>query len=627
MLSAALSFALASGQPIVVDGMLCHPHRLIVQCSKPIEVGKGDRLLWFDGRIGYAAIEVKGDLRKERQRYLFAPGVSDVRYDRAAKPAYDPNDPIWPDMWHFRNIKANLAWDISKGSPVPVAVIDTGINLAHPDLEGNAWTNAGEIAGNGIDDDGNGYIDDIHGYDFGYNDPDPNDVFGHGTACAGLVGAVQDNALGVTGVAPNARLIALKACNDSGYFYDSMTIPSYMYAASNGARVLSMSYFSDHVSPGERTALEYCVAHGVLPVAASGNSNSALPYYPAAYECVLSVAAQNSDNTRAGFSDYGTWVDVAAPGVSLRTTTSGGGYTYSFGGTSGACPHIAGLATLLFGAKPTATNAEVRAAIEDTAVIVGNYCNYGMADAQAAMTALLGTPAAPKSPKFAYVTPAGYDMSADRADEQNVRVYGRGFQLPNTVAVTVNGQAFPVVAQTRDYVDVATGPVRGSLVLWVNGANVGSATLPATDKTVHSGIEGSTQGAGLSGGFLQMLNDDGSELVCGSRSDGTLRFESAFRRVAPSNSMTLRFTRRYTGAATGLERIYLYDWSSASYPYGNWIQLQSGALPTTATTSTISVPNPNRFLDDESTVYFLITVESGDAGTQLRLDSLNYLRP
>ena len=91
--------------------------------------------------------------------------------------------------------------------------------------------------------------------------------------------------------------------------------------------------------------------------------------------------------------------------------------------------------------------------------------------------------------------------------------------------------------------------------------------------------------------------------------------------------MTLKFTRRYTGAATGLERIYLYDWSSASYPYGNWIQLQSGALPTTATTSTISVPNPNRFLDDESTVYFLITVESGDAGTQLRLDSLNYLRP
>src|SRR6185295_7407802 len=166
---------------------------------------------------------------------------------------------------------ADVAWDTLKGAPtVRVAVMDTGLDYTHPDLAANVWTNPGEIPSNGIDDDSNGYIDDVHGYDFAYNDSDPNDNFGHGTSCAGLVAARQDNGIGVTGVAPLCQLVGVKAALDSGYFYDSANVPALLYCADMGFQVISMSFYSDGVTPAEGDAINYCWNHGVLPVAAAG---------------------------------------------------------------------------------------------------------------------------------------------------------------------------------------------------------------------------------------------------------------------------------------------------------------------------------------------------------------------
>lgn len=612
--------------PVRFEGHLAHPHRLILQLSPGSKL-ENVKTIWRLPEIGFAAVDTgKEPLSKAKARFAKLPGVVRVDPDYAAKPAYDPNDPIWPDQWHFRTIKADLAWNASFGSPTKVAVIDTGIQVNHPDLAANIWVNAGEIAGNGIDDDHNGYVDDINGYDFAYNDANPDDQFGHGTACAGIVGAVQDNSIGVTGVAPRARIMAIKSCIDSGYFYNSMTIPAYVYAANNGARVFSMSYYCDQVSAGERTAMEYAVSLGVLPVAAAANENSSIPYYPAAYECVLSVAALNPDNSRAGFSNFGSWVDVAAPGVSLRTTATGSGYTYGFGGTSGACPHVAGLATLLTGANVLATPAQVRNAIEDTATTLiqapmGEFANYGLVNAELAMTAILGSPAAAKSPRFRYLTPATHSVYQESMTELVSRIHGRGLQLPNVVEVQVNGISLPIVRQTRDFVDFELGSARGTLTLKVNGSTVKSLSLPSSLNKVYPLVEASTQDATLSGGFEEVLHSDGINLTCTTRGDGSIRAEGVFRLVTPNgSSMTLNLKRSYTTAG-GTERVYLYDWSSWSFPYGNWIELGATPVSLGAWTTAFPVSDPTRFVDFDGSVYVLI-VNSGSGGGSLNLDQI-----
>lgn len=628
LLGLALGFM--SNLPVTVDGALVHPRRLILSVSgksAPL-VEKGDRLLWHDARIGYAAVEVPyKQLVQRRTTYRTHADVLRVDLDRAAKPAYDPNDPRWPDMWHFRNLNIDLAWNTSLGSTTQVAVIDTGVMVAHPDLADNVWTNGDEVPNNGIDDDLNGYVDDVNGYDFAYNDGNPNDVYGHGTPCAGLVGAVQDNAIGVTGAAPRAQIMAIKACIDEGYFYDSMTIPAYMYAADNGARVFSMSFYSDRVSAGEQAALAYAVGQGVLPVVAAGNDSISLPYYPAAYDICLSVAALNQNNSKAGFSNYGSWVDVASPGVGLSTTSNGGGYTSGFAGTSGACPQIAGIATLLFGARPAATAAEVRAAIEDTSTNVGSYLNYGIVDAEAALQALLTTPAAPKSARFWYVTPSGYDTAEDRFDEQVVRIQGRAFQAPNTVEVTVNGEVLPIVERQRDFVDVILGSARGTLVVKVNGLPVTSQALPSEARTVYGACDANPFSTNsYNGGFAALLEQDGIELSRGV-SDGNSTFVAVFRRVSPQNTMLLHLARRGATTAAGDETIQVYNWSSASYPYGNWTTLTTGPLPLTTTETTLTINNARDHVDPEGTMYIRVQGTGMDANSSLRVDRLNLVKP
>lgn len=629
----------ATSAPIVVDGTLCHPTRLIVRPSavfRPLDLQRyGVTVERAFPQIGYLVVETRpGALKATRDQLRRSGAFERVDYDRAARPAYVPNDPMWPDMWHARTLKADKAWDLSFGSPVVVAVIDTGVDVGHPDLAANVWTNPGEIPGNGLDDDQNGYVDDVHGWDFDGNDAIPNDVHGHGTACSGLVAAVQDNNIGCSGVAPRGRIMGLKASTDAGYFYDSRNIGAYLYGADNGARVFSMSFYSDRVSAGERAAMDYAWSKGVLPVAAAGNANTVYSFYPSAYESVLAVAAINTSLNKASFSDFGTWVDVASPGVQLATITAGGGYTTGFAGTSGSCPQVAGAAALIWGANPLLTNDQVRSILEDTATPTiqspyGEYTNYGLVDVEAAMVAAQSGTWPGKSAVVRYATPLyGYAARNQRAVPATTRIYGRGFQSPRDVQVLSGGRPLKILARSRDWVDVLLPEQPAALTVRVDGATAGTIPAAPQNKKTWPAIEAATQGAALSGGFAQMLAADGNQLTCSPRSDKSIVVQATFRRVTPDQGMTLLMRRSYTGSVTGTERIYLYDWASASYPYGNFTLLAETSVASiqAGIPLSVSVPNFGRYIDDEGTVYFYLETNLNENGGRLLVDQLNLFR-
>lgn len=628
---AALGFLVAAAYnpnaPIVVDGELCHPQNLLVEYRDRPSLDYL-RLMANVSRvlpeIKYAVVQVRrGYLQAARRQIQAWPGVLHVDLDRCALPAYDPNDQYWPNQWDMRAIRANYAWDTQKGSPdVTVAVIDTGVFTGHPDLAANIWVNPGEIPGNGIDDDGDGYIDDVNGYDFSHNDPIPDDVYGHGTACSGLVAAAQDNTIGVSGVAPYCKIMALKASTDDGYFYDSNDVAAYLFAANHGAKVLSMSYFSDRVSQAERDGIDYCWSHGVLPVAAAGNSSSIFPYYPGAYDHVLSVAAIDGSLNKAGFSNYGSWVKVSAPGTGLYTTTKDGAYTSGFGGTSGACPHVAGLAALCFSAKPTATPQEVMNAIEDTATVqtqapYGEFSNYGLVNAELAVLRMNGGSPVPHPAQVYYVSSYSSVKVTHRGDPMGVI---KGRNLDGGISLSSNGHPVPAFIIARDRVAFPPASAAGTITVKVGGTQVASLTFPTVTYRAFPMSEASSPGASLSGGFLETLNADAQVMTVTQQSDHHILVQGTFHLV-PSAPKAVTIRRRYTGTTVGTETVQLYDWSSASYPYGNFVTLGSGPVPTTLTTTRFSVSNGSRFVDPEGTVYLLITTSTDlTTGAQLELD-------
>jgi hypothetical protein len=204
-----------------------------------------------------------------------------------------PNDLMYGDLWGMNKIDAPLAWNITTGSSnVVVAVIDTGMDMDHPDLLSNLWKNDAEVPGDGLDNDGNGYVDDVHGWDFGNDDKDPEDGHGHGTHCAGTIGGVGNNANQVVGVCWNVSIMPVKATLNDGEFnaetYSSDITDSIRYAVRNGAKVLSNSYGGGGYSQTESDAIEYANDEDVIFVAAAGNDasdNDSTAVYPASYDC------------------------------------------------------------------------------------------------------------------------------------------------------------------------------------------------------------------------------------------------------------------------------------------------------------------------------------------------------
>lgn len=291
------------------------------------------------------------------------------------------NDPQGTNLWGLERISAPAAWDISTGSPeIVVAGIDTGIDFTHPDLAANMWTNPGEIAGDGIDNDGNGYIDDVHGINAAAGTGNPMDDNGHGTHTAGTIGGVGDNGTGVVGVAWNVKIMGLKFlnANGGGTIADAIRAINYMVKMKTqyGVNIVAAnnSWGGGGFSQPLYDAIKRARDAGIVFVAAAGNeanNNDLAPTYPAGYEVdnVISVGAIDKANKLAYFSNYGENVDIAAPGVSITSTVPGGGYA-ALSGTSMATPHVTGAIALLAGFEPTLTYAGLIERVKDSGAAV-----------------------------------------------------------------------------------------------------------------------------------------------------------------------------------------------------------------------------------------------------------------
>ncbi|MDB6165173.1 MAG: Subtilase family protein [Lacunisphaera sp.] len=340
-------------------------------------------------------VELPRGRREEVLAALRASGL--VEYaepDYRMKALVEPNDFRFYDgsQWNLKNtginggtvgadIDAPAAWDLrNSAAGVIVAVVDTGVRLTHEDLRGNLWTNPGETgtdaaghnkATNGIDDDGDGYIDDVHGINAITGSGNPTDDYGHGTHVAGIIGATGNNSVGITGVAWRVQLMALKALDATGQGTISDAIECLDYARAHGAKIVNASWGSyQFTSQALRDAITNLRDAGIIFVAACGNSsadNDANPLYPASYEFdnIISVAASTRTDQAASFTDWGhTTVDLAAPGAAVFSTWNGADNDYRYNdGTSMAAPHVAGAAALIWALNPALTYRQVIAAI------------------------------------------------------------------------------------------------------------------------------------------------------------------------------------------------------------------------------------------------------------------------
>jgi len=304
-------------------------------------------------------------------------GDSSVEYaepNLIYRPIGAPSDPYWSQQWGPKKIKCAEAWDTYTGDPSAlVAILDTGVDMDHVDLNDH-------YAG---------------GYDYYSGDSNPNDTYGHGTITTGIAAAETNNGIGVAGVAYNCRYLAYRVGH---YSLPTTAIVQGINAAkNNGALSISMS-FGGSYSSSIYNALNSAYNAGCVCVAAAGNGGSTQKLYPAGHSIVMGVASSNQYDNKSSFSSYGSWVDVAAPGENIVSTYYNGGYA-SADGTSMSCPHVAGMAVILYamqGGTRTKANADdVIAAIRDSAVNVGSWVQYGRVDLDAAMD-LIAPPAPPQ---------------------------------------------------------------------------------------------------------------------------------------------------------------------------------------------------------------------------------------
>ncbi len=339
-------------------------------------------------RIYLLKLQKNSDVNKMVSKYN---GNPDVEY---AEPNYKvyvdatiPNDSYFSLLWGLHNtgqsegtvdadIDAPEAWDIQKGSnTIVVAVIDTGVDYNHKDLDANMWTNPGEIAGDGIDNDKNGYVDDIRGWDFFSNDNNPYDQSGHGTHCSGTIAAEGNNGRGVVGVSWNAKIMPLRFLGPMGG-YTSDAVLAVEYATLMGADIMSNSWGGGEHSSALENAISAANDAEILFVAAAGNggvddigdNNDVTPHFPSNYDVpnVVAVAATDRNDNLVYFSNYGTnSVDLGAPGVDIASTYPRNRYAY-MSGTSMAAPHVAGAAALIKAHYPDISVADLKARILDS---------------------------------------------------------------------------------------------------------------------------------------------------------------------------------------------------------------------------------------------------------------------
>ena len=394
-----------------------------------------------------------------------------------------PNDSRFSEMWALDNrgqtggtegvdIDTLEAWDLTQGdSNVVVGVVDTGVAYTHPDIAANIWRNPGEIAGNGLDDDGNGVADDIYGYNAITNSGSVMDDNGHGTHTAGTIGAAGGNGFGVTGINWNVKIMPLKFLDGSGSGTTQGAIAAIEYAvrmkqAGVNIRILSNSWGGGGYSAALEQAISLANANGILFVAAAGNEsndNDAVPTYPANYELanVISVAAVDHNGNLASFSNYGaSTVDIAAPGVNILSTLNNGGYG-QLSGTSMATPHVSGVAALVLSREPNLALSELRSrllgTVKSLSSLTGMIASPGIVSAANALTDAR-TPLPPAQAVVRYAKKAA-SFSFDSSLGNRILLVDDGyaevtlpFSFPyfktsfTRLAVSANGRIVPITA-------------------------------------------------------------------------------------------------------------------------------------------------------------------------------------
>ena len=339
-----------------------------------------------------------------RRRYEGHPAIEAVEMNRLSQSCAEtpPNDPNYAEQWNLSVLNMPQAWRIERGKPeITVAVVDSGIATRHPEFRLQLWENADEIPRNGIDDDGNGYVDDRNGWDFSdaptlpgsgdwtVRDNDPEDETGHGTHVSGIIAAKVDNGIGIAGIAPNCRLMPVRAGFKYGggaYLQNDDLAAAIVYAADNGARVINMSWGDTVRAFIIEDAVAYAYHRGCVLVGAAGNASAAGSYYPAALKPVISVAGLGQEKQLYDASNFGATISIAAPGEEILSTALNSEYQKR-SGTSMAAAHVSGVAALVLSANPHATNIEIQEKLITTAkpLFITELVGAGSLDAHAAL--------------------------------------------------------------------------------------------------------------------------------------------------------------------------------------------------------------------------------------------------
>jgi subtilisin family serine protease len=355
-----------------------------------------------------------GTEQEQASRLRSQPSVRYAELNYRVHAVDEPDDPYWPQQWSLAKIRVADAWDITFTSGVIVALLDSGADIEHPDLQGGLWTNAGEIASNGLDDDGNGKPDDVHGWHFfqqwngstyqAYENRLVDDENGHGTHVTGIVAAVANNGIGIAGVSRGARAMIVRVLDERGEGWYSDVAAGIAYAVDNGAKIINLSLGGSEPSQVLQDAIDYAYQHNALVIASSGNDGGAV-LYPAAGAHVLAVAATDAEDRRCSFSNYGPAVDIAAPGESILSTWPWLDGYYRKRGTSMASPHVAGAAALLWSWRPDYGSEQVEQRLKETADDVNSatypgpdpYLGWGRLNVHRALSALAPGPTATPS--------------------------------------------------------------------------------------------------------------------------------------------------------------------------------------------------------------------------------------
>jgi len=366
----------------------------------------------------------------------------------AVAQAAPPLDPNFAQQWALARestLGALTAWQQSTGSGSVVAVLDTGADMTHPDLEGALWTNPGEIPGNGIDDDHDGYVDDVHGADIVNNDGDPTDDEGHGSHVAGIIAARAGNGIGGAGLAPGAQLMIVKVLDSHRSGTAAGLATGIRYALAHGATIINTSVNGDGTSKPLQDALRQADAAGALVVASAGNDGRDIdqdPSYPASYSdpSIVSVASEGETGVLSSFSNYGAQsVDIAAPGENILSTAYDGDYELR-SGTSMAAPFVSATLALMHSLQPELGGPALKAALLAGATPdanLGGDVASGSLSASGALRALTGGPA--PTPLSLVVGAADHasrgavlhwTLGGDSADVASLAVYVDGRRLP-----------------------------------------------------------------------------------------------------------------------------------------------------------------------------------------------------